>query len=234
MHPGRRPEVSMAWDQQMERLARERGSALVGYAYLLTGELTAAQDLVQEALIRTFSRHRRDDVEFLEAYVRRAILNTYLNARRRRRPGGRARRTRPADPPRTGLRRAPALRGPDRPGHRRPPGCQRGRGQAVPVRRASPARPDAGRARRRGHRRDHGRGAAMSENFESGLRDLSTRAAQAHDAGAGLPMAVMVGRARRRRALFDTGMTLAAAAVVGVLVLGAAAARVMPVSNRAR
>jgi len=64
----------------------------------------------------------------------------------------------------------------------------------------------------------------MSENFESGLRDLSTRAAQAHDAGAGLPMAVMVGRARRRRALFDTGMTLAAAAVVGVLVLGAAAA----------
>src|SRR5665647_2551145 len=88
MHPGRRPEVSMAWDQQMERLARERGSALVGYAYLLTGELTAAQDLVQEALIRTFSRHRRDDVEFLEAYVRRAILNTYLNARRRRQRWG--------------------------------------------------------------------------------------------------------------------------------------------------
>src|SRR5665648_1239501 len=64
----------------------------------------------------------------------------------------------------------------------------------------------------------------MSENFESGLRDLSTRAAQAHDAGAGLPMTAMVGRARRRRALFDTGVTLAAAAVVGVLVLGAAAA----------
>ena len=78
----------MAWDQQMERLARERGSALVGYAYLLTGELTAAQDLVQEALIQTFSRRRRDDVEFLEAYVRRAILNTYLNARRRRQRWG--------------------------------------------------------------------------------------------------------------------------------------------------
>ena len=64
----------------------------------------------------------------------------------------------------------------------------------------------------------------MSEDFESGLRDLSTRAAQAHDAGAGLPMAAMVGRARRRRALFDTGVTLAAVAAVGVLVLGAAAA----------
>ena len=43
----------MAWDQQMERLARERGSALVGYAYLLTGELTAAQDLVQDCLLYT-------------------------------------------------------------------------------------------------------------------------------------------------------------------------------------
>ena len=78
----------MAWDRDMERLARERGSALVGYAYLLTGELTAAQDLVQEALIQTFSRRRRDDVEFLEAYVRRAILNTYLNSRRRRQRWG--------------------------------------------------------------------------------------------------------------------------------------------------
>jgi RNA polymerase sigma-70 factor (ECF subfamily) len=66
----------------MERLARDRGPALVGYAYLLTGELHAAQDLVQDALIRTFSRRRPDDVEFLEAYVRRAVLNSFLNSRR--------------------------------------------------------------------------------------------------------------------------------------------------------
>ena len=72
----------MAWEQQMERLARDRGPALVGYAYLLTGDLHAAQDLVQDALIRTFSRRRPDGVEFLEAYVRRAVLNSYLNARR--------------------------------------------------------------------------------------------------------------------------------------------------------
>lgn len=74
----------MAWEQQMERLARDRGPALVGYAYLLTGDLHAAQDLVQEALIRTFSRRRPDDVEFLEAYVRRAVLNSFLNSRRTR------------------------------------------------------------------------------------------------------------------------------------------------------
>ncbi len=73
----------MAWEQQLERLARERGPALVGYAYLLTGELHSAQDLVQEALIRTFSRRTHDDVEFVEAYVRRTILTTYLNTQRR-------------------------------------------------------------------------------------------------------------------------------------------------------
>jgi len=73
----------MAWEQDMERLARERGPALVGYAYLLTGDLPSAQDLAQDALIQTFSRRTRDDVEFLEAYVKRAILNGYLNARRR-------------------------------------------------------------------------------------------------------------------------------------------------------
>lgn len=73
----------MAWEQSMEVLARERGPALVGYAYLLTGDLPSAQDLVQDALVHTFSRHRADDVEFLEAYVRRAVLNGYLNDRRR-------------------------------------------------------------------------------------------------------------------------------------------------------
>jgi RNA polymerase sigma-70 factor (ECF subfamily) len=81
----------MTWEQQMEQLARERGPALVGYAYLLTGDLAAAQDLTQDALVHTFSRRTRDDVDFLEAYVRRAILNAYLNARRRtQRWGGRA------------------------------------------------------------------------------------------------------------------------------------------------
>ncbi|WP_149203676.1 RNA polymerase sigma factor [Actinotalea subterranea] len=76
----------MAWEEQVGSLARERGPALVGYAYLLTGNLPAAEDLVQEGLIRTFSRRRSTaDVEWLEAYVRRAILNAYLDTYRRRR-----------------------------------------------------------------------------------------------------------------------------------------------------
>lgn len=66
-------------------LARERGRALFGYAHLLTGDRHAAEDLVQEALVRTFARRRSgfspDDAE---AYVRRAILSVFLDDARRR------------------------------------------------------------------------------------------------------------------------------------------------------
>ena len=66
----------------------------------------------------------------------------------------------------------------------------------------------------------------MSENFESGLRDLYTRAAQAHDAGAGLPMTAMVGRARRNRRVRAAGVSVVATvAVVGVALGGAAVVR---------
>ncbi|MCR6689140.1 sigma-70 family RNA polymerase sigma factor [Cellulomonas sp.] len=73
-------------DDVLTTLARERGRALFGYAYLLTGDRPAAEDLVQEALVRTFARRRTgftpDDAE---AYVRRAILTVYLDDARRRR-----------------------------------------------------------------------------------------------------------------------------------------------------
>lgn len=76
----------MADDDVLTTLARERGRALFGYAYLLTGDRPAAEDLVQEALVRTFARRRTgftpDDAE---AYVRRAILTVFLDDARRRR-----------------------------------------------------------------------------------------------------------------------------------------------------
>ena len=73
-------------DERLADLVRERGPSLVGYAYLLTGDHAAAQDVVQEALIRTFSRRRSGvDIEWLEAYVRRAILHVYLDSYRKRR-----------------------------------------------------------------------------------------------------------------------------------------------------
>lgn len=75
----------MSWDDELEDLARRRGPALVGYAYLLTGDLHTAQDVVQEALVRTFVRHRGGArVESLELYVRRVVLNVYRDQYRRR------------------------------------------------------------------------------------------------------------------------------------------------------
>ena len=74
----------MAWHDDLTAVATERGAALVGYAYLLTGNQARAQDLVQEALARTWARPRRlADAAATEAYVRRAVLNAYLDEHRR-------------------------------------------------------------------------------------------------------------------------------------------------------
>ena len=73
-------------DERLAVLVAERGGALVGYAYLLCGRLSEAEDLVQEGLVRTFSRRRSGaDVAWLEAYVRQAILSAYLDGYRKRR-----------------------------------------------------------------------------------------------------------------------------------------------------
>lgn len=100
----------MGWHEDLETLAAQRGSVLVGYAYTLCGDIRQAEDLVQEALVKYCSRlvrpggrrgatapgmrtvpldgqqHRpqRQAVEFAEAYVRRMVLNLYLDGWRRR------------------------------------------------------------------------------------------------------------------------------------------------------
>jgi RNA polymerase sigma factor (sigma-70 family) len=72
------------WERAFRTLLATRGGALRSYAYLLTGDPTAAADLVQEALTRVFGRRRiGDDIDQLEAYVRRAMLNQYVDSRRR-------------------------------------------------------------------------------------------------------------------------------------------------------
>lgn len=78
--------TGVAWERELEDFVRERGDALVGYAYLLAGDLGAAEDLVQEGLVRTWTRRRSGaDVAWLEAYVRRCILHAFVDGRRRAR-----------------------------------------------------------------------------------------------------------------------------------------------------
>ena len=76
----------MAWQSVLDELVRDRGPALVGHAYLLTGDVRDAEDLVQDALVKVFSGRRgADEVDSAEAYVRRAIHTLYIDGFRRRR-----------------------------------------------------------------------------------------------------------------------------------------------------
>jgi RNA polymerase sigma factor (sigma-70 family) len=68
----------------VERLVAERGEALTRYAFFVSGSREDASDLVQDALVKTFGRLRNGfSVDSAEAYVRRAILNTWLDGGRR-------------------------------------------------------------------------------------------------------------------------------------------------------
>jgi RNA polymerase sigma factor (sigma-70 family) len=84
-----RPDVARTsndprWEDVVTRLVTERGDALTRYAYLVSGNRDDASDLVQEALVKTFGRLRNGfTIASAEAYVRRAILNTYLDSGRR-------------------------------------------------------------------------------------------------------------------------------------------------------
>lgn len=71
-----------------EEFVAARGHALLRFAYLLTSDRHLAEDLVQEALLRT---HRRwSSIESTygpEPYVRKAVLRAFLSWRRRRASG---------------------------------------------------------------------------------------------------------------------------------------------------
>ncbi|MBC7762107.1 MAG: SigE family RNA polymerase sigma factor, partial [Candidatus Saccharibacteria bacterium] len=72
------------WQSVGATLVAERGDALVRYAWLISGSAGDAADLVQDALVKTFGRLRNGfTVSSAEAYVRRAILNTWLDKGRR-------------------------------------------------------------------------------------------------------------------------------------------------------
>ena len=79
-----REAVVANWGEVLERLVRERGSALVSYGYLLTGNTRDAEDLFHDAVVRTFSRGRASvSLGEAEAYVRRAMFTAHMDAGRK-------------------------------------------------------------------------------------------------------------------------------------------------------
>lgn len=75
------------WEPMLEQVMRERAPRLLAYAAMLTGDDAEAHDVLQDALVRSFSRGRRfDHVNAAEAYVRRAIGSVVIDRSRKRRP----------------------------------------------------------------------------------------------------------------------------------------------------
>ncbi|WP_062463942.1 sigma-70 family RNA polymerase sigma factor [Demequina soli] len=73
-----------AWATMLDRLVRERGPALFGYAYVLAGDRDHAEDLLQDALVRTFRSGRAlGSLDSAHAYVKRAITTAFVDSGRR-------------------------------------------------------------------------------------------------------------------------------------------------------
>jgi RNA polymerase sigma-70 factor (sigma-E family) len=73
-------------DPEFREYVTARGRALLRTAYLLTGNLADAEDLVQAALAKTYlAWDRIEDRGALDGYVRRAMVNTHISWWRRRR-----------------------------------------------------------------------------------------------------------------------------------------------------
>jgi RNA polymerase sigma factor (sigma-70 family) len=73
----------MAWEPMLDELAGQRSGRLLAFATMLAGP-AAAEDLVQEAVIATFSRGRGfSNVAQAEQYVRRAIATRYIDSVRK-------------------------------------------------------------------------------------------------------------------------------------------------------
>ena len=67
-------------DPDFEEFVRAEGSALVRFAFLLSGDEAGAHDLVQSALTTAFLRWSSIDAAKAGAYVRRCIVNGHRAA----------------------------------------------------------------------------------------------------------------------------------------------------------
>jgi RNA polymerase sigma factor (sigma-70 family) len=73
------------WQALVERLIEERGSRLVAYGGMLVSRGDDAEDLVHDAIVKTFSRNRGiNDLDHAEAYVRRVMPTIAIDRARSR------------------------------------------------------------------------------------------------------------------------------------------------------
>ncbi|MEE4540360.1 sigma factor [Streptomyces sp. V4-01] len=74
------------WSEQLAELVQARGTELNRYGFLLCGDRTEGADLLQDALVRVFTHPKAGwTVQDVERYVRRAMLNRFLDQYRRQR-----------------------------------------------------------------------------------------------------------------------------------------------------
>jgi RNA polymerase sigma factor (sigma-70 family) len=74
-----------SWTHTLAELTRDRAAALKRHAFLLCGDDSQAEDLVQEALVRAFARPLRAPWPgAAEAYVRVIMVNLFIDSARRR------------------------------------------------------------------------------------------------------------------------------------------------------
>ena len=73
-----------AWTDLFAEVARTRYSSLVAYGVLLTSNRADAQDLVQDAMVKVFSRVRPlPNAAAADQYIRKAVYTLYLDENRR-------------------------------------------------------------------------------------------------------------------------------------------------------
>jgi len=73
-----------SWNRALADLAGDRLVALKRQAFLLCGDDQQAEDLVQDALVRAFARSlRAPRPEAVEAYVRKIMMNLFIDRARR-------------------------------------------------------------------------------------------------------------------------------------------------------
>ncbi|WP_062205198.1 sigma-70 family RNA polymerase sigma factor [Demequina salsinemoris] len=74
------------WEPMLDEVMRSRAPRLLAYARLLTRDDAEAEDVLQDALVRSFGRGRSfPDADRAEAYVKQAIPSVFIDRYRSRR-----------------------------------------------------------------------------------------------------------------------------------------------------